>query len=192
MTPADGDPTPGPAPRTHRSPLLAVALILGGLLLGVVATWLLMRPTVRESEPEPARTSSIGTPGPGWQGEDTDPVAYATGVVDATNAARDAEGLPALAMSACATQQAATRAAALVGAELEHASLQGVLAACAPSTTAAENLSRGAADPAQVVEAWLGSPEHRANLLDADLTDVGVSCRMEAGEMLCAQVFLGP
>lgn len=122
-----------------------------------------------------------------------DPVAYAAALVTSTNAARDAEGLPALAGSACAERAAATRAQALVGrAELEHAPLDGVVRDCAPSAKAAENLSRASAPAADVVDAWLGSPGHRDNLLDPDLTEVGVACVEDTGRLLCAQVFLGP
>ena len=86
-----------------------------------------------------------------------------------------------------------TNAQALSGGrDLTHASLSPVIKACAPSTSAAENLSRAAADPQAVVDAWLGSPGHRANLLDPALTETGVACLLDADRMLCAQVFLGP
>ena len=67
-----------------------------------------------------------------------------------------------------------------------------VIEACGLSGPAAENLSRAAADPQAVVDAWLASPGHRANLLDPTLTEVGVSCVLDADRMLCSQVFLGP
>lgn|GEM_PF-1518906 len=129
--------------------------------------------------------------------EPTDPRTYAALVVEETNALRAAEGAGELATDACAEEAASARAAALVGAEdLEHAPLDDVIATCAPpGGAAAENLSRAAATPAAVVEAWDGSPGHRANLVDPDLTAVGVGCVLDDGrdpaEMLCAQVFLG-
>jgi uncharacterized protein YkwD len=101
--------------------------------------------------------------------------------------------VPALTASACAEGAAVPRAQALVGAAgLEHAPMDDVLARCAPSTTAAENLSRAAATPAEVVDAWLGSYGHRENLLSPTLTDVGVACVRDDAAMLCSQVFLGP
>ncbi|WP_136518580.1 CAP domain-containing protein [Cellulomonas telluris] len=122
-----------------------------------------------------------------------DPLVYAAALVASTNEARDVEGLPALAVSECAERAAADRAQALVGEqELEHAPLDGVLRDCAPSAKAAENLSRATAPAADVVDAWLGSPGHRDNLLDPDLREVGVACVEDAGRLLCAQVFLGP
>ncbi|GEL19289.1 hypothetical protein PA7_31260 [Pseudonocardia asaccharolytica DSM 44247 = NBRC 16224] len=38
----------------------------------------------------------------------------------------------------------------------------------------AENIARGQPDAATVVEAWMGSPGHRANILNCSLTTVGV------------------
>ncbi|MBD5785289.1 CAP domain-containing protein [Cellulosimicrobium terreum] len=148
-----------------------------------------------------------GPPGPEAQQERSgetsaspvpaDPEEYAELVVAETNSVRATEGRAPLATDTCALGAASTRAADLVGsATLVHAPLDPVLTACdPPSATAAENLSRGAATPAEVVDAWLGSPAHRANLLDPALTSVGVACVLDdvdgEEEMLCSQVFLG-
>jgi uncharacterized protein YkwD len=73
-----------------------------------------------------------------------------------------------------ATLQSATD---LIGkAELTHARLAGVIVGCPPATTAAENLSRAPASPTAVVDAWMGSPGHRSNLLDPALTQIVVGC----------------
>lgn len=121
---------------------------------------------------------------------------YAAGLLRGTQEVRRDEGLPPLDESACAISAARSRAAALVGAPLEHAPLDEVLAACdPPAGSAAENLSRTAADPAEVVDAWMASHGHRANLLDPTLTSVGIACAADPGagpaEVVCAQVFLG-
>jgi len=93
----------------------------------------------------------------------------------------------------CAQDAAQKRAKALIGkAELTHALLSGVIAGCASGTTAAENLSKAAATPAAVIDAWMGSPGHRSNLLDPALTEIGVGCVLDGKSMLCSQVFLGP
>ncbi|MEP6800080.1 MAG: CAP domain-containing protein [Lapillicoccus sp.] len=110
-----------------------------------------------------------------------------------TNRVRDAHGLPQLGGSVCAQEEALQRATHLIGAAaLTHAPLAGVMAHCRPDTTAAENLSRAAADPVAVVGAWMGSPGHRSNLLDPTLTEIGVGCVRDGSQMLCSQVFLGP
>jgi uncharacterized protein YkwD len=121
------------------------------------------------------------------------PADYAATLLAATNAARTAEDLPSLAPSVCATTSAAGRAEALAGrGVLEHAPLGPVLRECAPATTAAENLSLAEVQPADVVDAWMQSPGHRANILDAGLSEIGVACVPDADKMLCAEVFLGP
>lgn len=102
--------------------------------------------------------------------------------------------LPALTPSTCATDAALARATDLVGApDLTHAPLDDVMAECGVST-AAENLSRAPAgtEPQEVVDAWMESPGHRANILDPELTQVGVGCVEDGDAMLCSQIFLGP
>ena len=117
---------------------------------------------------------------------------YASGIVAETNRVRAARGLAALTPSACAGEHAQTRAAALVGAAtLTHADLVPVIDACAPQGSAAENLSRSSAAPADVVAAWLASPGHANNLLSDDLTHLAVACVPDAGDLLCSQIFLG-
>jgi len=153
--------------------------VVAGAVLAVVAVLVLLRPT--SESPAPAR-SPTGTPS-----------SYATAVVRATNAARTAAGLDALAPSSCATAEALRRADALRGsAALEHASLDPVLAACRPAATAAENLSRADAPAQDVVAAWMGSPGHRKNILDPTLTQLGVGCVLDGTAVLCSEVFVGP
>jgi hypothetical protein len=117
---------------------------------------------------------------------------YEADVLRLTNDARAEEGLGAVRADACAGSQAAARAEALLAAPaLAHAPLEPVLAACG-GFSAAENLARGPWTPQGMVDAWLASPGHRANLLDPRLDRLGVGCfRTDAGATLCAQVFLG-
>lgn len=141
-------------------------------------------PNVRPLSKNPARANPASLNEPGE---------YAAQVVRGTNDVRAAQRLPRLRGSTCARDGAILRAAALAGkAGLTHAPLAGVLATCVPFGTAAENLSRTAASPATVVGAWMHSPGHRSNLLDPDLTEIGVGCLPDGSRMLCSQVFLGP
>ena len=113
-------------------------------------------------------------------------------IVAATNEARAAEGMGPLATSDCATQVATARATALVGtATLEHAPLDDALAGCGVSV-AGENLSRATVPPEDVVDTWMGSAGHRANILDPAFTQLGVACVADGDAALCSQVFLGP
>ena len=123
----------------------------------------------------------------------SDPATYAGELFAWTNAMRADEGVAAVVESSCAQVAALQRADALVGAaELTHASLTEVITQCAPESTAAENLSRAAAEPADVMAAWMQSSGHRSNLLDPELTELGVGCVLDGAEMLCSQVYLGP
>jgi len=131
------------------------------------------------------RSSSSASP--------SDPAAYAAELVALTGSVRAERGLAGLAASACATSAAVGRAGALSGGKpLVHAPLAGVIADCAPASVAAENLSRAAASPADVMAAWMASPGHRSNLLDPTLTELGVGCVPDGAQMLCSQIYLGP
>lgn len=56
---------------------------------------------------------------------------------------------------------------------------------------AAENLARGH-DARSVVPAWLDSPGHRRNLLDADVRDVGLGVAMDDGRPTIVMVLGRP
>lgn len=162
-------------------------MIAAGIVLAVVAVVVALHPATG-----PTRQATDAAT-PSWSPTDADPVAYAQALVVDTNVARATAGFPPLSLSECARAAAADRAQALTGGrELKHASLVPVMQACDPSGPAAENLSRAAAGPQAVVDAWLASPGHRANLLDPTLTRVGVACVLDTDRMLCSQVFLGP
>ncbi|GAB3311387.1 hypothetical protein GCM10027451_23270 [Geodermatophilus aquaeductus] len=53
----------------------------------------------------------------------------------------------------------------------------------------AENIARGQADPAAVMDAWMNSPGHRANILDCSLTKLGVGVAEGAGGPWWTQLF---
>jgi len=106
------------------------------------------------------------------------------------NVQRAGQGLAALAVSACASDQAASRVATLVATgKFEHLPLDPVMAACSASS-AGENLALGYDTGAAVVDAWMASPGHRENVLGS-YTQVGVACGLQNGQWLCAAVFIG-
>jgi uncharacterized protein YkwD len=53
----------------------------------------------------------------------------------------------------------------------------------------AENIAYGQADPAAVMESWMNSAGHRANILNCDLTRVGVGVAQGAGGPWWTQLF---
>ncbi len=53
-------------------------------------------------------------------------------------------------------------------------------------STAGENIAAGYTSPQEVMNAWMNSPGHRANILDCDFTDIGVGyyyLRNDTGEV---------
>lgn len=156
---------------------LVIASVLGGLTACAAPV----------TSPGPTATPATSAASP----VALDPAPYAAALVEGTNAARRADGLQALDVSACAEQAAARRASELVGVpELTHAPMDDVIEDC-DSVRTAENLSRASAPAADVVDAWLDSPGHRNNLLDPDLRQVGIVCVPDGEALLCSQVFLG-
>ncbi|MFC8190321.1 CAP domain-containing protein [Cellulomonas sp. NPDC057328] len=192
--PHDPAPTPG-----GRAPVpgLAVALLVVAAVLGVGAVVATVGPGGGPAG------SSAGSTGPGADAPSATtpavvdlggvaPDDYARDLLAATAAEREAAGLPAWGGATCAADAAAARAADLVGQDLEHAPLDDVLAACAPRSVAAENLSRAAVAPADVATAWMGSPGHRANVVDPGLEDAVTACVRDGEQMLCTLVLVGP
>lgn len=102
-------------------------------------------------------------------------------VVELTNARRAAVGCPPL------TVDRRLRAAAQAYSEematgnyFGHTARSGlspfdrITAAGYDFTVAAENIGAGQRTPAAVVADWMASPAHRANIVDCELTQIGV------------------
>lgn len=140
-------------------------------------------------------------PEPTWTPSDDVDLAdrdqYAAALEEGVNAARAQLDVPALQHDECLEAAATDRAAALVGApELAHAPLPPVRKTCPGGTIAAENLSRTARPPQDVVQAWLDSPTHRDNLVSGDLVRGAIGCVRDGGTaaapvLICSHVFLG-
>jgi uncharacterized protein YkwD len=133
--------------------------------------------------------------------EPLDATEYADRLFELTNQQRVAEDMPTLNWVDCIVEDAAQpRADAIpVDGDLEH---QTLVAACHEGASAAENLSRSGETPEQIVERWMASPGHRANILNREFVDVGIACAaledigdLPMGQqpvMACSQVFEGP
>jgi uncharacterized protein YkwD len=117
---------------------------------------------------------------------------YAARLVADVNAERRSRGLAALAVASCpggfADSQAQRMAAARA---IFHQDLNPVLDRCGGSK-AAENVGRTAGSPEQLVQAWMASSGHRANILDPALRTVGCGAAQGSdGYWYASQVFLG-
>lgn len=128
---------------------------------------------------------------------------YAQELFTSTNEQRTQAGLTPLTWSDCLATKALPRAQATLPEDaLRH---QALFATCNVGATAGENLTRGPYPPDNVVERWMGSEGHRANILDPDFTIIGIACvamsftdptrEAQAGEdkagYACSQLFEG-
>ncbi|WP_062077779.1 CAP domain-containing protein [Demequina globuliformis] len=108
-------------------------------------------------------------PGSAAQAQD-----FAQEVFAATNTARETGGLAPLAWSDCLADAASQRAEGVKDQPvLEHAPLA---VQCTDADTAGENLSRVEGDAYTVVERWMGSPTHEANVMSPAYEVAGVAC----------------
>jgi len=100
---------------------------------------------------------------------------YDSEILRYTNAQRAHYGLPPLKISYCmkghfadpwARHLAATRT-------LTHQSLSPMMSTCHGSSVG-ENIARANVSPGRMVEMWMASPGHRANILNRGYTHLGV------------------
>ena len=54
-----------------------------------------------------------------------------------------------------------------------------------------ENIAAGQKTPAEVVNSWMNSPGHRANILSDDFNGIGVGCYKKDGVLYWTQMFIG-
>ncbi|GAA4688310.1 putative conserved protein YkwD, contains CAP (CSP/antigen 5/PR1) domain [Promicromonospora umidemergens] len=149
-------------------------------------------------------TACSAAPDAGPRGPETsgsmdlaDPEQYGAALEAGVNAARARLDVAPLEHDTCLKTVAVGRAEALIGApELVHAPLPPVQQSCPGDTIAAENLSRTERPPQDVVQAWLDSPSHRDNLVNAELLRGAIGCVRDGGTvaapvLICSHVFLG-
>ncbi|MGW0916122.1 CAP domain-containing protein [Streptomyces sp. NPDC002784] len=105
----------------------------------------------------------------------------ATRVVELTNRERAGAGLPPLAVDPFLTTAAQAHSADMVArAFYSHTSPDGsrpwdrAAAAGSRRRSIGENIACGQRSPAEVVQGWMNSPGHRANILKRDFTHIGV------------------
>ena len=116
---------------------------------------------------------------------------YSDRVLALTNAQRTSRGLRPLAFSTCADGFADSWAATLarVGV-LSHQALSPILTACR-ARGVGENVAYGNVTPEGLVTMWMNSPGHRANILNASFTHLGVGAvTTSTGRVYGTQVFL--
>jgi uncharacterized protein YkwD len=115
-------------------------------------------------------------------------------VLALTNAQRAAAGCGALSADPALANVARAHSADMRDRNFfSHTNLDGLdpfdRAARAGLTARAENIAYGQPDAAAVMDAWMNSPGHRANILDCSLTRLGVGVAEGAGGPWWTQLF---
>lgn len=138
------------------------------------------QPPVTESSTT-TTTTAPPTTAPPVTGPSGGDAAVQQAVLDATNAARAEAGCPPLrldpALNAAADGHSEDMAARVY---FDHTSPEGgtpgdrVRAAGYPGRGVAENIAVGQRSPEEVVQGWMNSPGHRANILTCSFQDLGV------------------
>ncbi len=107
---------------------------------------------------------------------------YANEVLNLVNAYRAADGIPALVLDENLCNAANMRSIEMdYGNYFEHARKDGsscfsVLGQCGITSfrICGENIAAGQRSPSEVVESWYNSPGHKANMLNAEFTKMGL------------------
>ncbi|MBR3867347.1 MAG: CAP domain-containing protein [Butyricicoccus sp.] len=121
--------------------------------------------------------------------------AFVTEVVRLVNAERAKAGLPALTMDRAANAAAQVRAREIVS-NFSHTRPNG--ASCFTALReagvnyrgAGENIAYGQSSAQAVVNAWMNSEGHRANILNAQFTAIGVGHHVQNGVHYWTQFFM--
>ena len=119
---------------------------------------------------------------------------YASQVVALVNAERAKYGLSALKVDSRVQQAAQVRAKETVQ-SFSHTRPNGssfstaLTEAGVSYTRSGENIAYGQSTPQQVVQAWMNSSGHRANVLNESFTTIGVGYTVSGGTAYWAQLF---
>lgn len=122
---------------------------------------------------------NIGNQNPGSSNQDTTQSSFAQQVVDLVNEERAKAGLPELNLNTNAAAAAQTRAQEL-GSNFSHTRPDGSHFSTALKENgvsysgAGENIAYGQTSPEEVMNQWMNSSGHRANILNSNFTEIGV------------------
>lgn len=113
---------------------------------------------------------------------------YARDVLARVNAERAAAGLAPLALDAELTNAAMLRAGE-TSVLFSHSRPNGTPCFDVSDRAYGENIAMGYRTPAAVMQGWMSSPGHRANILGSDYRSVGIGCVNVGGSYYWVQLF---
>ncbi|MFF9474117.1 CAP domain-containing protein [Streptomyces roseolus] len=146
-----------------------------------------------KAAPEPAPTTASPTagtdPAPGGGAQNDDRAGSAADqVLSLVNAERAKAGCGPLTANATLARAAQAHSDDMAARDFfDHTNPDGagpgdrVTAAGYPWSTYGENIAMGQRTPEQVMEAWMNSPGHRANILNCDFKELGVGIHDDGG-----------
>lgn len=126
----------------------------------------------------------------------TENYAYVKQVVELVNKERNKNGLASLTMDSELNRAAALRAKETVK-SFSHTRPDGSSCFTALDEigysyfSAGENIAMGQSSPSEVVNAWMNSEGHRANILNSSFTKIGVGCHSNGSTLYWSQFFAG-
>jgi uncharacterized protein YkwD len=177
---ASPTPTPTPAPTTtEAAPAPAPVETPAPAPAPVEET-----PVVQEAAPAPAPAPAAASADPSVEGQ----------VLALVNQERAAAGCGALVANPGLASVARAHSADMRDrGYFDHVNLEGLdpfdRAAAAGLDARAENIAYGQPDPAAVMDAWMNSSGHRANILNCSLTSLGVGVAQGSGGPWWTQLF---
>ena len=176
-----GSATPAPTPTTTTTATAAPAVPAPATTAPAPAP----SPAPAPATPPAATESAAPAPAPVAAAEPADPSAEGQ-VLALVNVQRAAAGCGALTADAGLASLARAHSADMRDRSFfDHVNPDGLdpfqRGDKAGITVHAENIAYGQPDPAAVMDAWMNSPGHRANILDCDLTRLGVGVAEGAG-----------
>ena len=117
---------------------------------------------------------------------------YAAEVLTIVNKERRANGLNELTLTRSLTDSAMIRAAETT-VSFSHTRPNGeqCFTAFEWTSAAGENIAYGQRTPEQVMQGWMNSSGHRANILSSKFTTMGIGCFEYGGRLYWAQAFSG-
>ena len=155
------------------------------------------RPGASHPSASVPNSSVSSSPKPQSSGSDANAASFVDQVLQLVNEERTKAGLKPLTLSRPAAAAAQTRARE-IETSFSHTRPNGSSFSTALTEQGAgyrragENIAWGQRTPAQVMEGWMNSPGHRANILNADFTSIGVGYyRNAAGNSYWTQLFIG-
>lgn len=108
-------------------------------------------------------------------GSEATPSSTETEVLNLVNAERAKENLKPLTFDTCMYGKAKNWSNTMSSTgDFKHQSMNDIFTACPGNRTVGENIAAGQRSPQEVVQAWMKSPGHRANIMNPRFTKLGV------------------